>query len=456
MIAAAWALFAVALGCGMIYRFGGLADLAPRWASALLILGAGTCAGIGISSCLFFLCRLAVPGGPRLSLFLEVATLVGLAYEIRRKPDASANAGPAAPVPFTLLLTLAIAVALAVATGAMADAWEANPQGNWDAWSIWNLRARFLAAGGTLPQRAWSPGLSWTHPEYPLLIPAFVARCWTYAGSTSDTAPIATSYAFFIALIAILTGGLAAWRSPTLGLLCGLALLGSPHFLHEVPAQYADIPLACYFAAATIFALLDRPLLAGLFAGLAAWTKHEGLLFLLALLAATAILRRRHFLLTAAAAMPVAILVAVFKFVLAPRLSEFFVGGASALAHRAGDLRRIGQVLAALAHEFAAMSMGWYHPVLPLIALAIALRFDRPRRGDLLFAAAIPIAMLSGYVCIELITPNDLSWQLQTSLSRLLVQIWPGLLLIPFACLRTPESAAIVEPRKKPKSSSHR
>jgi len=335
-------------------------------------------------------------------------------------------------------------VALAVTTSAMADAWEANPQGNWDAWSIWNLRARFLAAGGALPQRAWSPALSWTHPEYPLLIPAFVARCWTYAASSGDAAPIATSYAFFLALIAILTGGLAAWRSRTLGLLCGLALLGSPHFLHEVPAQYADIPLACYFAAATMFAFLDRPLLAGLFAGLAAWTKDEGVLFLVVFLVAGSVLRRSQFFLTAASAMPAAILAAVFKFALAPRLSTAF-GSA------AGHLFRIGQVLAALAHEFAAMSMGWYHPALPLIALAIALRFDRSRRQDLLFAGAIPIAMLLGYFCIELITPNDLSWQLQTSLSRLLVQIWPALLLFVFASLCTPESAAVVEPRKKAK-----
>jgi len=442
VIALAWALFAVALGCAIVYRFGGLMAFTPRWAAALLIFGAGTCAGIGISSCLFFLCRLALPGAPRLSLFVEGAILLYVAYEIWRKRDAPADAKPAAPVPFTLLLTLAMLVALAVATGAMADAWETNPQGNWDAWSIWNLRARFLAAEGTLPQRAWSPALSWTHPEYPLLLPAFVARCFTYAGSRAAAAPIAASYVFFIALIAVLTSGLAAWRSRTLGLLAGLALLGSPHVLHEVPAQYADIPLACYFAAAIVFALLDRPLLAGLFASLAAWTKDEGLLFLVVFLVAIAILRGSQFWRSAAAAMPVSILALVFKFALAPRLSTAF-GGV--------DPARIGHVLAALVHEFIGMSMGWYHPILPLIALAVALRFDRPRRQDLLFAAAIPIAMLAGYVCVEVMTPNDLSWQLQTSLSRLLVQIWPALLLFTFASLRTPESTALAEPRKKAK-----
>ena len=30
-------------------------------------------------------------------------------------------------------------------TLAMSYAWDQNPQGQWDAWSIWNLRAKFIA-----------------------------------------------------------------------------------------------------------------------------------------------------------------------------------------------------------------------------------------------------------------------------------------------------------------------
>src|SRR5215467_9350146 len=114
-------------------------------------------------------------------------------------------------------------------------------------------------------------------------------------------------------MIAMLTGGLAAWRSRALGLLCGLALLGSPGVLHEVATQYADIPLACYFAGATMLLLLDRPLIAGLLAGFAAWTKDEGILFFIVFLTAIAILRRGQILRFAAAAIPGAATTAVFK-----------------------------------------------------------------------------------------------------------------------------------------------
>src|SRR5258706_6690485 len=204
MIALAWTLFAVALGCAAIYRFTCLADLEPRWAGALLVFGSGAAAGMGFTSLLFFLCRLAAPGIPRLSMFLEIAILAWLLYECWRK-RVSVTPSAVTPAPFTPWLMVGVAVTLLIATGAMSAAWEANPQGDWDAWAIWNLRAKFLAAGDT-PSRAWSAALNSTHPEYPMLVSGFVARSWAYAGSIADAAPIATSYLFFLATLAILTG----------------------------------------------------------------------------------------------------------------------------------------------------------------------------------------------------------------------------------------------------------
>ena len=84
MIAVAWALFAVALGCAVVYRFAGLESIRPAWVAGLLVFGAGAASGIGATSCLFFLCRLVVPGVPRLSLFVEIAIFAWLAFEIAR------------------------------------------------------------------------------------------------------------------------------------------------------------------------------------------------------------------------------------------------------------------------------------------------------------------------------------------------------------------------------------
>jgi len=445
VIAVAWALFAVTLGCAFAVRFARcLAEFEPRWAASLIVFGSGAAAGMGLTSCLFFLCRLAAPGMPRLALFIEIACFGWLAYSISRRRQTPTTAA-APPALFVPSLLGAVVLALLVATGAMATAWELNPQGNWDAWSIWNLRARFLAAGDLL-QRAWSPALSATHPEYPLLVSGFVARCWTFAGQTTAAAPIATSYLFFLSLLATTTGGLAVHRGRSFGLLAGLILLGTPALLHEVIAQYADIPLACYMTGATMLALLDRPRLAGLLAGLAAWTKDEGLLFLLIFLTVMAISRRDQVLTACVGAIPGGVLAVVFKIMFAPTASVLLHPGSSPILQRLTDAGRFWQVLTAFAREFGALGSGWYHPILPVIALAVGLGFERERRKDLLFATAIPFATLAGYFCVFLVTPLDLKWQLDTSLYRLVIQIWPSLLIACFLALRRMESSVVHAP----------
>ena len=196
MIELASLLLAVALGCGLVWRFAScLIAMRPRWPAALIVFGAGAPVGLGLTSCLFFLCRLAAPGLPRLSLMLEAAALGWLIYGIARVGGAQPAAADARPALLVPWLMVALALALAIATGAMWEAWAANPQGNWDAWSIWNLRAKFLAAGET-PQRAWSALLTGTHAEYPLLVSGAVARAWAYAGTAGPTPPITVSYLF--------------------------------------------------------------------------------------------------------------------------------------------------------------------------------------------------------------------------------------------------------------------
>lgn len=61
------------------------------------------------------------------------------------------------------------------------------------------------------------------------------------------------------------------------------------------------------------------------------------------------------------------------------------------------------------------------------------------------------LGLLAGYFGIYAITGNDLTWQLQTSLSRLLVQVWPLVLLAGFVTLREPQLAerAAAPPPKK-------
>ena len=159
------------------------------------------------------------------------------------------------------------------------------PEGQWDAWAIWNLRARFLFRGGDQWRTAFSSKLLWSHPDYPLLLPAMVARTWIYTGTEDFGAPVEIAMLFTFATIGVLTAGLYTIAGRQKALIAGMVLLGTASFIKLGALQCADGPIS-FFILATLALLFfeDRLpnsviVLAGTTAALAAWTKNEGIVF---------------------------------------------------------------------------------------------------------------------------------------------------------------------------------
>ncbi|MBS2021367.1 MAG: glycosyltransferase family 39 protein, partial [Deltaproteobacteria bacterium] len=161
----------------------------------------------------------------------------------------------------------------------------AHPDGEWDSWAIWTLRARFLARGGA--QAGLGPEVE--HPDYPLLLPLLTAQGLALPKlSSSPLPPIAAGFVF-TALGPLALGLLVArLRGHVAGLLAASSLLLLPFWVRSGADLYADVPLAtlALAAAGTLALALETDSLrllplAGLFAGLAAWTKNEGALVLL-------------------------------------------------------------------------------------------------------------------------------------------------------------------------------
>ena len=230
--------------------------------------------------------------------------LLGLATS-RPRHATTVMPAVAAPSPFVrrwqaIVVAIFIA-ALAFDVVGMAGRYVACPQGGWDAWAIWNARARFLFRSGDDWRQAFHPAQA--HDDYPLLVPMSNVRCWWRSGANRVGCPRCWA-------MGSLWRRLACWRRESAGcaaqpgLLAGTVLLGTKAFVMLGAAQYADVPLAFFILASVLLLALDDAaeqsspglvLLAGLCAGLAAWTKNEGLLFLVVVLFARCFMAwRRH------------------------------------------------------------------------------------------------------------------------------------------------------------------
>jgi len=332
-----------------------------------------------------------------------------------------------------------------------------HPLGEWDAWSIWNMHARFLFAAHVPRVPLFSSAL--TNRDYPVLLPGLVAAGWRATGQAASGVPIAIAFGFTAATVGVVAGTVAWLRTSTLGLLAGIVLLSTRTFVAQGASQYADIPLAFFLA--TTVALLTaagarareagRPLmgLAGVAAGLAAWTKNEGLLFLCAIgigYFGSALLlpldrrlpRERQRDWTPFLAILGSLLLPLlwFKLALAPP-SELVAGrrGAAALAQFATWSRYL-TVAAAFVRTAGRF------PVITLGAIAAALGPGHGWRSRLKQAAPAWMtvaAILVGYFAVYILTPFDLAWHLRTALDRLFMQVWPTIVLLTVVTVAAPE-----------------
>ena len=262
------------------------------FAERLIRLSAAFGFGMGIAGALDFLWIAGFGKASRGIVIMDVTVLAVLAFARRSmgKPSPSASAPPRARAWAGWSIFVLFTV---ISLGIVGSLLLRIPDGVWDALAIWNLRAKFLNAPSPGGWKAiFDPIMLACHPDYPPLLPALVARGWTYVGQSIPLVPATVAFGFTFALLALITGAVASVRSASLGGLACAMLAASPIFLGTASSQYADLPLAFYFllSAALLF-LADqetapRPglhVLAGLAAGMAALTKNEGLLFIVAL-----------------------------------------------------------------------------------------------------------------------------------------------------------------------------
>jgi len=427
--------------------------------------------GLGISSCIFFLWSVAFYPSSAGFATVEATLLIGLAVifsYVMRTRGGSANPplGPIANPRTHWILPACFYTSLLAAAIAFILSFIRNPHGGWDAWAIWNMRARFIFRGGDHWTDALSGLLSWSHPDYPLLVPALVARGWVYAGQETVVVPALVSMLFALATVGLLSSSVTVLRGKTQGLLAGITLLGTPLFIEQGTSQLADIPLSFFFLATIALFCFQEELaknkpgflfLAGMAAGLSAWAKNEGLLFLgsimLARLAVRVWVREwkvylRQMTVFALGLAPVLTILLYYKTQLVPPNDLLSALGSEASLARLADLSRYWVVGKAFAVEAAHFGKGFFSGTLLLLVYLLLLgRNDEEKAAREIVAALMTLGMLLvGYFFAYIIIPYELLWSLSTSLSRLFLQLWPSLLLVFFLAVNTPEQAMRLHP----------
>jgi hypothetical protein len=368
---------------------------------------------------------------------IAVGLLAMFACALRR-PDPLA-AGPPdrfdwPPAPRALVALAALACA--VAAFVVASRLSHMPDGEADAFAVWSLRARlFLRSPGD--PSVFSIG---ANADYPLLLPGLVALGWKIAGEGAGWVSGAIAALFLALAFSGIVAAVKPRRGATAAILSALALLAMPHVLHRAPWRYADVPLAAFLVLAIgwLASAYERPArarsalaLAGLCASMAAWTKNEGsihvvaLALVLALRPPKSLTRRRAVACALAGATPFLAVLLAFKLGFAPN-SEY--GRALAPATLLGRLTDGSRHLAVARHVFDELLRGsHWNFLLPAAALTVGF-FPCRDMGDIPAGRVVGLAALA-YAAIYVVTPYPLAWQLDTSLDRLMLQLCPALLV---------------------------
>jgi hypothetical protein len=431
--------------------------------------------GFGVFSCLVFILLLISGPSQKALLVMEITLGSGIAlYQVRHRRRALASqcretATSNGQHQIIRILTLGFYLVAASSMIAFLILLFRRSHGEWDAWSIWNLKARYIFRGGAYWRDAFSGVLEFSHPDYPLLIPLNVAGSWILAGKETTATPAAICFLFAASTAALLTCSLRTLRSNAQGYVAGLLLLGSSLFINEGPWQYADVPAGFfYLAAAVSLALYDVSrqsdhrlfALAGLLASFSAWTKNEGILFFVALVVSRLVLgssgqpvkaRIQKMIPFFAGAAPAAIILLAFKALVAGGPNDILSG--EPRVQKLISLSRYIQTAKTFALEVWRFG-GWGISIIILLgvclaALGVAVDQDtRPAIRTLLGTLCI---MFAGLFSIFIITPYDLAWHLESTLHRLLLQVWPTFLFTFFLIVRPPEQTLASSTHENPK-----
>ena len=175
---------------------------------------------------------------------------------------------------------------LAIITGSALSA----PPVDWDSFAIWGFKAKVLAHEALRPTPVYfhDLNLSYSHLDYPLMVPFLTAGAYAAMGTVDDQTGKLVSVFLDVLLVPLVYVGLR-WKLRRLPAACLAAIPALlPAMFRYAGAGCADLPLTMFYAGSVFYVArwIDRQqredlILAILFSVFAAFTKNEGLILAL-------------------------------------------------------------------------------------------------------------------------------------------------------------------------------
>jgi len=318
------------------------------------------------------------------------------------------------------------------------------PFGGWDAWSCWNLKARFIYLGGDNWKNMFDPALWRSNNQYPFLLPLITVWGWTFFKEPAVIVPIAHAIVFSLLTAALLYASLERLTKNRFAFVPALVLFTIPFVNTLSISQYSDIVVAFFLLAALsslVQARLDNhpawAILGGLSVGIMSFAKTEGLVLgVIVAAAAVYYFRKTRLLRSFAAAAFVAFLpTIIFKVAWAPA-NIAFTNGLTSTDAPSTFFRLQATAMFFLVELKSAKWNGLWVLLLfgSLIAGTKGFRQDR---------WIIPAALLAFLLCTAayyyINTYFEITWWLKTTLNRVLYTILPALVWWVFLALWAPE-----------------
>jgi hypothetical protein len=408
---------------------------------------AGLCACVGPGIVGIFLIFLSMLGlRPQRGEILAIAGVcLAAGIALHRRPIAAGAGGKVSRL-WAGVCLLAIAYGLfAVVTDALG-----YPVIEWDAFAIWQLKARVLTLAALSPRPGYFPdvNLSFSHLRYPLLEPMMSAGANAMAGSVGDWGKM-LALLLYPGMGAAVFATVRRFNGTTAALTATALLMCLEPMCRYGGSGTAEMALAGFYACSLLCMLRWREtgawghlILASLLSAWMAWTKDEGLALAAINVVVAAGMKppgsRRRAL--AAAGVMAGIVAAIYlPWVIyswgLPRTDENYLGNLTVHAI-ISNARRIPAILGALAVEMINwQDWGLFWVVVVSMAIVQRRRLGRPIVGAVgvllglhLLAYFPPLMVVRSWNLNELlgVTTDRLLMHAAPAAAILIGLLWPG------------------------------